>query len=273
VFLLIAWACFLGPWFCTWRPEVADPNVATAAPPSAQHWMGTDDLGRDLLVRILTGGQVSLLVGIAATLVSLIIGVAWGSIAGYVGGSTDAVLMRIVDVLYGLPFIILVILLRLMLDAQAISAWLHLPLVGTKLLLLLLTIGLFEWMTMARIVRGQVQTISRMEYVEAAQCLGLSTPRILWRHIIPNTLGPVIVYTTLTIPAVMLLEATLSFLGLGVEPPQSSWGLLIKEGTQSMETYWWRLVFPASFFAVTLFCLNFLGDGLRHALDVRSAKD
>ncbi len=273
VFVLITLLCFLGPFFSRWEPGQRDMAFPNSSPPSADHWMGTDSLGRDIWVRTLAGGQVSLLVGLAATFVSLIIGVSWGALAGYLGGMVDTVLMRIVDVLYGLPFVILVILFRLMLDPEHLSARFGLPLRELKLALLIFTIGILEWMTMARIVRGQVQSLAKMEFVEAAQCLGRSTTHILRRHLIPNSLGPVIVYTTLTIPAVMLLEASLSYLGLGVEPPTSSWGLMIKQGAQSMESYWWQLLFPATLFSITLFCLNFMGDGLRNALDVRAAKD
>jgi oligopeptide transport system permease protein len=273
LFLTVVMLCFIGPLFCSWTPGQVDPALKMATAPSAAHWLGTDLLGRDVLVRVLTGGQVSLLVGIVATLVSIVIGVTWGAVAGYYGGKVDAVLMRTVDVLYGLPFIVLVILFRLMLDPTGLAAATGLPLEKVKLVILIFTIGILEWLTMARIVRGQVQSLANLEFVEAAKCLGLSTPVILFRHIIPNTLSHVIVYTTLTIPAVMLLEAALSFLGLGVEPPQSSWGLMIKEGAQCMETYWWMLLFPSLFFGISLFCLNFLGDGLRNALDVRAAKD
>ncbi len=230
-----------------------------ATPPGAQHWLGTDALGRDLLARILFGGRVSLTVGLCATGVSLTIGLLWGAIAGYLGGKTDALMMRIVDILYTLPFAIFVILLMV---------W-----VGRSLVLLFVAIGAVEWLTMARIVRGQVMSLKKQEFIEAAIALGLRKRRIILRHLIPNALGPVIVYATLTIPGVMLLEAFLSFLGLGVQPPMSSWGSLIKEGADWMEEAPWILVATGTVFATTLFSLNFLGDGLRDALDVRAAKD
>ncbi len=230
-----------------------------AAPPSAKHWLGTDHLGRDQFTRLLYGGRVSLMVGACATGVALTIGVLYGAISGFIGGKLDALMMRLVDILYALPFTLFVILL---------TVWL-----GRELWLLFAAIGAVEWLTMARIVRGQVASLKRTEFVEAAHALGLRKRRIILRHMIPNVIGPVIVYTTLTVPAVMLLEAFLSFLGLGVPPPQSSWGSLIQDGADRMEEYWWMLVFPAGAFSTTLFCLNFLGDGLLDALDVRASKD
>ncbi len=230
-----------------------------AAPPSTKHWLGTDHLGRDQFTRLLYGGRVSLMVGACATGVALTIGVLYGAISGFIGGKLDALMMRLVDILYALPFTLFVILL---------TVWL-----GRELWLLFAAIGAVEWLTMARIVRGQVASLKRTEFVEAAHALGLRKRRIILRHMIPNVLGPVIVYTTLTVPAVMLLEAFLSFLGLGVQPPMSSWGSMIKDGADRMEEYWWMLVFPAGAFSATLFCLNFLGDGLRDALDVRASKD
>lgn len=233
--------------------------VLGASPPSTAHWLGTDVLGRDLLTRIMYGGRVSLMVGFIATSVALLIGVLYGTIAGYVGGRVDAVMMRIVDILYALPFMIFIILLMVIF--------------GRNILLLFLAIGAVEWLTMARIVRSQVLTLRQQEFVEAAISIGLSRWTIIRRHLIPNTLGPVIVYTTLTIPSVMLLEAFLSFLGLGVQPPQSSWGLLISYGVETMEEYPWLLIFPGLALSITLFALNFLGDGLRDALDPRASKD
>lgn len=222
-------------------------------PPSFSHWLGTDDLGRDLLIRCLYGGMVSIGVGFAATCVSIIVGVSYGSIAGYVGGKTDAVMMRIVDILYSLPFMIFVVLLTVYF--------------GRNIILLFIAIGFVEWLTLSRIVRGQVQHLKVQQFVEVANTLGANKRQIITKHLIPNILGPVIIYSTLTIPAVMLLEAALSFLGLGVQPPMSSWGLLIKEGAEKMEVYPWMLIFPAVLFSMTLFSLNFLGDGLRDALD------
>lgn len=230
-----------------------------AIPPSAEHWLGTDIFGRDMLTRIMYGSRVSLMVGFIATGVALVIGVLWGTVAGYAGGRVDAAMMRLVDILYALPFMIFIILLMVIF--------------GRNILLLFLAIGAVEWLTMARIVRGQVLSLRRQEFIEAAISLGLSRWTIIRRHLIPNTLGPVIVYTTLTIPSVMLLEAFLSFLGLGIQPPQSSWGLLIAYGAETMEEYPWLLLFPGLALSITLFALNFLGDGLRDALDVRASKD
>jgi oligopeptide transport system permease protein len=228
-------------------------------PPSAQHWLGTDTLGRDLFARVLYGGRISLAVGLCATAVALTIGVLYGTISGFLGGRADAVMMRIVDVIFALPFTVFVILLMV--------------LFGRRFVLLFAAIGAVQWLTMARIVRGQVLSLRRMEFIEAAEALGLSKIRIILRHMIPNALGPIIVYATLTVPSVMLLEAFLSFLGLGVQPPMSSWGVLIKDGAETMEEFPWLLIYPGLALALTLFSLNFLGDGLRDALDPQSAKD
>lgn len=250
--------CFIGPVFL--RTSYETTNLALGAtPPSAQNWLGTDPLGRDLFARLLYGGRISLTVGLAATGVSLIIGVLYGAMAGYFGGKLDALMMRLVDIMYAIPFAVFVILLMV--------------LFGRKFVLLFVAIGAVEWLTMARIVRGQILSLKKQEFIEAAIALGLRKRRIILRHLIPNALGPIIVYTTLTIPAVMMLEAFLSFLGLGVPPPMSSWGVLIKEGAEVMEIYPWLLIFPGTMFALTLFSLNFLGDGLRDALDVRTSKD
>ncbi|HWD21034.1 MAG TPA: ABC transporter permease subunit [Verrucomicrobiae bacterium] len=254
--------CFSESWLCRhvigFTYEQQDLALGPA-PPSHAHWLGTDQLGRDLLARLLYGGRISLLVGLCATLVSLTIGVIYGSISGFIGGKLDILMMRAVDILYALPFAIFVVLLMVFF--------------GRNLILLFIAIGAVEWLTMARIVRGQVMSLKKREFIEAAHALGLRRSRIIWRHIIPNMLGPIIVYATLTVPGVMLLEAFLSFLGLGVQPPQSSWGVLIKEGAEVMEEYPWLLIYPASVMALTLFSLNFLGDGLRDALDVHGAKD
>jgi|TARA_E500000178_G_scaffold157874_1_gene157604 oligopeptide transport system permease protein len=229
-----------------------------AAPPSSEYMLGTDVLGRDLFTRMLYGSRVSLLVGFLATLVALTIGVLWGSIAGYLGGRTDSLMMRIVDILDGLPFVIFLILI--------------LVIIGRSMTLLFLAIGAFGWLSMARIVRVQVLGLRRQDYVLAAQSMGASNLRILFKHIIPNVLSSVIVYSTLLIPQFMLLEAFLSFLGLGVQPPESSWGILIREGAITMEEYWWLLIFPSIVFSLTLFALNFLGDGLRDYLDPRKTQ-
>ena len=254
-FIVIA---LLTPWIAPYSYETQDLNLG-ASPPSAQHWLGTDIFGRDLMTLIMYGGRISLAVGFVATAVALLIGVTWGAIAGYAGGRVDAVMMRLVDILYALPFMIFIVLLMVVF--------------GRNLLLLFLAIGAVEWLTMARIMRGQVQSLRQQEFVEAAVSLGLSPAAIITKHLIPNALGPVIVYTTLTIPSVMLLEAFLSFLGLGIQPPQTSWGLLISYGAETMEEFPWLLIFPGAALTLTLFALNFLGDGLRDALDVRSSKD
>ena len=258
VLILMVIIAILTPWIAPYGYEEQNLLLG-ASPPSAQHWLGTDIFGRDMLTRIFYGGRVSLMVGFIATGVALVIGVLWGTVAGYVGGRVDMVMMRIVDILYALPFMIFIILLMVVF--------------GRSILLLFLAIGAVEWLTMARIVRGQVQNLRKQEFVEAAYSLGLSRWTIIRRHLIPNTLGPVIVYTTLTIPSVMLLEAFLSFLGLGIQPPQSSWGLLINYGVETMEEYPWLLIFPGLALSITLFALNFLGDGLRDALDPRASKD
>jgi oligopeptide transport system permease protein len=258
ILIVLAILCVAGPWFL--QATYQEQNLGLGAtPPSAAHWLGTDTLGRDLLVRLLYGGRISLGVGLCATFVALTIGVVYGAVAGYLGGKADAVMMRIVDIIYALPFTIFVILLMVFF--------------GRNIILLFVAIGAVEWLTMARIVRSQIMTLKKMEFIEAARALGYGHRRIIFRHLLPNALGPIIVYATLTIPAVMLLEAFLSFLGLGVQPPMSSWGTLIKDGAEKMEEYWWLLVFPGGVFSLTLFSLNFLGDGLRDALDVRSAKD
>ena len=254
----VALACFVGPFLSPYGYEEQNLDLGASAP-SAAHWLGTDTLGRDLLVRLLYGGRVSLGVGLAATFVALTIGVVYGAVAGYSGGKRDAFMMRAVDIMYSLPFTIFVILLMVFL--------------GRNIILLFVAIGAVEWLTMARIVRGQVMSVKRMEFIEAARSLGFGRRRIIFRHILPNILGPIIVYTTLTIPGVMLLEAFLSFLGLGVQPPMSSWGVLIKDGAEKMEEFPWLLIFPGTVFSLTLFSLNFLGDGLRDALDVRASKD
>jgi oligopeptide transport system permease protein len=271
--------CFAGPLFSQSYREM-NLNLG-ATPPSSAHWFGTDVHGRDLFARVLYGGRISLLVGLAASFVALTIGVGYGAISGFYGGKVDTVMMRIVDILYALPFTIFVILMMVFLKdpMKALDAWLGRfpPLAGAqgmgKMILLFAAIGAVEWLTMARIVRGQVLSLKRMEYIEAARALGFSQSRIIFRHMLPNTLGPVIVYATLTIPSVMLLESFLSYLGLGVDAPMSSWGSLIKDGAEKMEEYSWLLIFPGVLFSLTLLSLNFLGDGLRDALDVRSAKD
>jgi len=249
---------FLAPWIAPYGYEEQN-LILGASPPSYQHLLGTDVFGRDMLTRIMYGGRVSLLVGFIATSVALVIGVSWGAVAGYAGGNLDAFMMRLVDILYALPFMIFIILLMVVF--------------GKNLLLLFFAIGAVEWLTMARIVRGQVMTLKKQEFIEAAHSMGLPKQIIIVRHIVPNAIGPIIVYATLTVPNVMLLEAFLSFLGLGIQPPESSWGLLINYGVETMEEYPWLLIFPGLALTITLFALNFLGDGLRDALDPKTSKD
>ncbi len=250
--LLVVAAPVLSPH----APDQTDwAQIASAPTLDGWHLFGTDAVGRDLFARTLHGGRISLLVGLAATLVSLVIGVAWGATAGYLGGRVDQVMMRIVDVLYAIPFIFFVILLMVVF--------------GRNILLIFIAIGAINWLDMARIVRGQTLSLKRRGYVEAAQAAGVGSAAIIRRHIVPNLLGVVAVYVTLTIPQVILVESFLSFLGLGVQEPATSWGALVSEGAREMERAPWMLVFPATFLAVTLFCFNFLGDGLRDALDPR----
>ena len=254
--LLLVFVALITPFIAPYDYAYQD-LVLGASPPSLEHLLGTDTLGRDLLTRMMYGSRISLMVGFLATSVALVIGVIWGTIAGFSGGKTDAIMMRIVDTLYGIPFIILIILLMVIF--------------GRNLVLLFLAIGAVEWLTMARIVRSQVLNLSRQEFILSAEAMGVNKVSIIFRHLIPNAMGPVIVYATLTVPQIMLLESFLSFLGLGVQPPLSSWGLLIRDGAVSMEEYWWLLIFPSLAFSLTLFSLNFIGDGLRDAIDPRTA--
>lgn len=243
-----------------------NPKLTRSMPPfkgpdnefSWLHPMGTDNAGRDQLSRVLQGGQISLFVGILSTLVSLLIGVGYGAIAGYIGGRIDNAMMRIVDVLYSLPYVIVVIVLLSMFRSQTPRG---------QLTLLFIALGSVSWLTMARIVRGQILSLKNQEFVLAARATGVSASRIIFRHLVPNTLGPVIVYATLTIPQIMLTEAFLSFLGFGVQPPLSSWGSLAADGITNIAIFPWQLIFPGATMALTLFSLNFLGDGLRDALD------
>jgi len=254
VVLLTLAAPLLSPWdidSTDWDNVATSPSIETA------HYFGTDDVGRDIFVRTLYGGRISLLVGLSATMVSLVIGVFWGAIAGYAGGRTDQLMMRFVDVMYAMPFMFFVILLMVFF--------------GRNIFLIFVAVGAVNWLDMARIVRGQTLSMKHREFVEAARAGGVSNLNIIRRHIIPNLLGVVIVYVTLTIPQVILVESFLSFLGLGVQEPMTSWGALVNDGAALMESAPWTLFFPALFLAVTLFCFNFIGDGLRDALDPRDS--
>jgi len=254
VIFLLAVASLVGPSLSPHAYDHLDWS-ALARPPTfdGSHWLGTDQLGRDLLVRTLYGVRVSLLIALLATAVSVVIGVAWGATAGYVGGRLDSIMMRMVDVLYSLPYIFFVIVLTV--------------LFGRSPVLLFIAIGAVGWLTMARIVRGQTLSLRHREFIEAAVATGASTPRILLRHVAPNVVGPVVVYTSLIIPQMILYESFLSFLGLGVQEPLSSLGSLVAEGAAGMESSPWMLVVPAAVLVTLLVCCTFLGDGLRDALD------
>jgi oligopeptide transport system permease protein len=243
-----------GPYFSRYAYDFTDfANTSIAPSWSTGHWFGTDTLGRDIFVRTLYGGRISLLVGIVATAVSLLIGVTYGAVAGYFGGRVDMLMMRIVDILYALPFMFFVILLMVFF--------------GRSIVLIFVAIGAINWLDMARIVRGQTLSLKHREFVEAAQAQGVGAAAIIRRHIVPNLLGIVAVYVTLTIPQVILVESFLSFLGLGVQEPMTSWGALVNDGSRELESAPWMLIFPAAFLATALFCFNFVGDGLRDALD------
>lgn len=253
--IFIVLLCVFGPMLSPYEQSAQNLDVVLQ-PPSWQHWMGTDQLGRDVCTRVLAGGSISLLVGLAGTTVAMIIGLAYGLISGLAGGRVDNLMMRIVDVLYGFPFMAFVILLTVMFPRS--------------LLLLFMAIGAVEWLTTARVVRAQVLALKHQEFILAARVCGAGVGRILWRHMVPNVLGQVVIYATLTVPGIMLLEAVLSFLGLGVQPPNSSWGVLIQEGADLMGSFPWMLIFPGTFFIVTLLALNTLGDALRDVLDPKS---
>ena len=254
IIAVMAVLVIIGPFFSPHSYDYTDwGNLSVGPSFETGHIFGTDTLGRDLFVRTLFGGRISLMVGIVATLVSLLIGISYGATAGYLGGRVDHIMMRIVDILYAMPFMFFVILLMV--------------LFGRNIVLIFVAIGAINWLDMARIVRGQTLTLKHREFVEAAEAQGVATFTIIRRHIVPNLLGIVAVYVTLTIPQVILVESFLSFLGLGVQEPMTSWGALVKEGADEMESAPWMLIFPAVFLASTLFCFNFVGDGLRDALD------
>lgn len=253
VLVVLVVVALIGPHLVPFSYDQINKNDVWAPPLTAGHLLGADSLGRDLLARLLMGLRVSLAIGLVATVVSLVIGIIWGAVAGYVGGALDELMMRVVDVLYSLPFIFFVILMMVTF--------------GSNIILIFIAIGAVEWLTMSRIVRGQTLGLKHKEFVEAARAAGLSQGSIIAKHIIPNLLGPVVVYVTLTIPAVILAESFLSFLGLGVQPPMASLGSLIANGAQDMELAPWLLVFPSLVMVVTLMSFNFIGDGLRDAID------
>ncbi len=261
--------------------DVGNGELVASFPPSGQHPMGTDDAGRDMLARVLQGGRISLMVGVISTIVSLIVGVSYGAVAGYMGGRIDNIMMRIVDIIYAIPYILIVIVLLSVFGGPNTPGWIT-SLAETfggagnqglaQIFLLFFALGLVSWLTMARVVRGQILSLKNQEFVLAAKATGVSTPSIIFRHLVPNALGPVIVYATLTVPSVMLTEAFLSFLGIGVQAPFASWGSLAADGIKNIAIYPWQLLFPGITMALTLFSLNFLGDGLRDALDPQTRK-
>lgn len=254
VLLLITLACMVGPWVLPHAFDSTDWDAMSLSPSLKNaHFWGTDDAGRDLLVRSLIGGRISLTIGLLATLASVSLGIAWGATAGFIGGKVDSLMMRFVDMMYAIPYLLIAILM--------------VTILGRDFYLVVLTITAFSWMDMARVVRGQTLSLRSTEFVEAARATGVSTPRIIFSHIVPNLLGVVVVYTTVTVPGVILTESVLSFLGLGIQEPMTSWGVLIEDGTKVMEVSPWLLLFPAAMLSLTLYCFNFIGDGLRDALD------
>jgi oligopeptide transport system permease protein len=256
--VVFAGACIVGPWFSSHTFD-EQHLVRRYRPPSGANWFGTDNVGRDVLVRCLVGGRISLAVGLVGTVVSVLIGVSYGAIAGYFR-RLDGPMMRVVDVLYGLPYMLFVVLIMTVIG-QNVSP-------GRRIVAMFVALGAVQWLTMARIVRGQVVALREKEFIEAARAVGARWPRIIFRHVVPNLLGVVIVYATLNVPAIMLQEAFLSFLGLGVQPPLPSWGSMIRDGADVMELgYRWLILFPGAMFTLVLFALNFVGDGLRDALD------
>ena len=280
-------AVVIGPSILAWTTGYtydfipADSELARSLPPSLTHPMGTDDAGRDLFARVLQGGRISLMVGIISTFVSLIVGVSYGAIAGFLGGRIDNLMMRLVDIIYAIPYILIVIVLLSVFGGPSTPEWIkwlstNIGGAGNQALsqifLLFFALGLVSWLTMARVVRGQILSLKNQEFVLAARATGVSTFGIIFRHLVPNALGPVIVYATLTVPSVMLTEAFLSFLGLGVQAPYASWGSLADAGIKNLAIFPWQLIFPGVTMALTLFSLNFLGDGIRDALDPQTRK-
>jgi peptide/nickel transport system permease protein/oligopeptide transport system permease protein len=268
-------ACVVGPEFLS--ASLGEPGPNQYAPPSWEHPFGTDLNGRDVLYRVLTGGRISLLVGLCGAVVSLFIGTAWGLIAGYAGGRVDALMMRVVDILYSVPRLIFILIainaFNAGLQEWASQEGLQWLVQSSRIAILILTLGFIEWLTMARIVRGQVLSLKERQFVTAARALGQSHTKILVRHLLPNLAGIILVYLTLTIPAVVIDESFLSFLGLGIQAPQASWGSLLADGAGAinpLRSFWWLLVFPAAAMSLTLLALNFLGDALRDAFDTRS---
>jgi len=285
VVVLMTIAVIIGPAIIKWTTGFtydyipADGDLIKSFPPSLQHPMGTDDSGRDILARVLQGGRISLMVGIISTIVSLIVGVSYGATAGYLGGRIDNFMMRVVDIIYAIPYILLVIVLLSAFGGQNAPQWIQSisSALGSgqglsQIILLFFALGLVSWLTMARVVRGQILSLKNQDFVMAARATGVSTPSIIFRHLVPNALGPVIIYATLTIPSVMLSEAFLSFLGIGVQAPFASWGSLASDGIKNISVFPWQLIFPGVTMALTLFSLNFLGDGLRDALDPQTRK-
>jgi len=277
ILAFIALAAIFAPFFYHVDPHATSRDQY--APPSAGHFFGTDNNGRDSFARVLEGARISLLVGFSGAFINLLVGTIYGLVSGYVGGRTDGVMMRLVEILYAIPRLILLILFTSIFDRH-FKTWLtaqgYVALVGySKIIILIVTLGLIEWLTMARIVRGQVLSLKNLQFVTAARALGQSHTRIIFRHLLPNIAGIIIVYLTLTIPAVILDESFLSFLGLGVQAPQASWGSLLSDGAQvinPVKSYWWLLLYPALVMSVTLLALNFLGDALRDALDPRAQR-
>ncbi len=287
VLVIMVVAVIIGPVIIKWTTGYTydmiptDNDLVTSLPPSWQHLMGTDDTGRDILARVLQGGRISLMVGLISTVVSLIVGVSYGAIAGFLGGRIDNIMMRFVDILYSIPYILIVIVLLSVFGGPNTPEWIAWTSarVGgegnqglSQIFLLFFALGLVSWLTMARVVRGQILTLKNQEFVMAARATGVSTMGIVFRHLVPNALGPVVVYATLTIPSVMLTEAFLSFLGLGVQAPFASWGSLAADGIKNVAIFPWQLIFPGVTMALALFSLNFLGDGLRDALDPQTRK-